>query len=269
MASRFGLWSYLRSGFEVNRAGPWRVFWLSVIEPHVESVVESAASGRRMSGIRVVVVSDRRLSCLALAGAVDAVPGTHVVAQVSEVADAKDWCQRGEADAVLVDASVLVRTGLTDQSPGPPQAGALTATPSLSAPVAALSDSSGGWSLTPDGLATLTPREREVFVLLGTGLSNGHMSKLLGVSQATVKSHVGRVLAKLDLESRLQAGLAAVALCAGSPLEGQVQGSSPPETFLALKSFAKPAGGEQQQRAAQHGEPTADEPTGRVVRARD
>lgn len=175
-----------------------------------------------MSEIRVVVVSDRRLSCLALSGAVDAVPGTHVVAQVGEVADAKSCCQRGEADAALVDASVLVRTEFTIRTSASAQAGALTA-PSLSSPLAALSGSCESGSLAPDRLATLTPREREVFVLLGKGLSNVHISKLLGVSQATVKSHVGRVLAKLDLESRLQAGLAAVALSSGQPPEGQAQ----------------------------------------------
>jgi len=169
-----------------------------------------------MSGIRVVVVSDRRLSCLALAGAVASVAGTQVVAEVSQVAEAKDCCERGEADAVLVDASVLVRTELSGPVSGSPGTAAMAALPLLSASLAeSLRDSRWGWSLEPDRLATLTRREREVFVLLGTGLSNVHIGTLLGVSQATVKSHVGRVLAKLNLESRLQAGLAAVALASG------------------------------------------------------
>lgn len=166
-----------------------------------------------MIGIRVVVVSDRRLSCAALAAAVDSVPGTRVVAQVGQVAEAKDCCERGEADAVLVDASVLVRTELSGAELGLLPTTVFDGLPPLSSSLAEeVRDRRWGWSLEADRLAGLTRREREVFVLLGTGLSNGHIGTLLGVSEATVKSHVGRVLAKLNLESRLQAGLAAVTL---------------------------------------------------------
>ncbi|MFQ6852066.1 LuxR C-terminal-related transcriptional regulator [Streptomyces sp. 35M1] len=55
----------------------------------------------------------------------------------------------------------------------------------------------------------LTDREFEVFILLGRGLSNQAISRLLLVTERTVKAHVTRVLAKLQLESRLQAGLVA------------------------------------------------------------
>ncbi|MFE4263630.1 response regulator transcription factor [Streptomyces sp. NPDC056883] len=55
----------------------------------------------------------------------------------------------------------------------------------------------------------LTEREFEVFILLGRGLSNQAISHLLLVTERTVKAHVTRVLAKLQLDSRLQAGLVA------------------------------------------------------------
>ncbi|GGW37531.1 response regulator transcription factor [Streptomyces peucetius] len=55
----------------------------------------------------------------------------------------------------------------------------------------------------------LTEREFEVFILLGRGMSNQAISRLLLVTERTVKAHVTRVLAKLQLESRLQAGLVA------------------------------------------------------------
>ncbi|MGW7140079.1 response regulator transcription factor [Streptomyces xanthophaeus] len=55
----------------------------------------------------------------------------------------------------------------------------------------------------------LTEREFDVFILLGRGLSNQAISRLLLVTERTVKAHVTRVLAKLQLESRLQAGLVA------------------------------------------------------------
>jgi NarL family two-component system response regulator LiaR len=56
----------------------------------------------------------------------------------------------------------------------------------------------------------LTPREREVLELLGGGLSNKRIALELGVSEKTVKAHVGHLLAKLGVADRTQAALYAV-----------------------------------------------------------
>ena len=62
----------------------------------------------------------------------------------------------------------------------------------------------------PRAIDQLTPREREVLRLLADGLSNKRIALELGVAEKTVKTHVGHVLAKLELSDRTQAALYAV-----------------------------------------------------------
>lgn len=61
----------------------------------------------------------------------------------------------------------------------------------------------------PDRLAVLTDREREVLELIAGGFSNREISVRLHISELTAKTHVSRVLTKLNLESRVQAAVLA------------------------------------------------------------
>jgi DNA-binding NarL/FixJ family response regulator len=58
-------------------------------------------------------------------------------------------------------------------------------------------------------IEVLTDKEREVLVALGEGLTNSDIGRRLHLSEATVKSHVSRLLAKLQLTNRVQAAILA------------------------------------------------------------
>ncbi len=69
-------------------------------------------------------------------------------------------------------------------------------------------------------MATLTPQQVRVLMMLSEGLLNKQIAYQLGVSEATVKAHVSAILQKLGVESRTQAVIAAAKIEAGQWSQG-------------------------------------------------
>ena len=173
--------------------------------------------------MRVVIVSDRRLSSEALANALGHIPDTLVVAEVGSLAAAYGYCQTGEADAVMADAAI-VSTDVARVGPFPHGGGIAGAIQHADSDRTDRTENQSGrpWQLAARQLHVLSSREREVFTLLGLGYSNRRIAQHLAVTERTVKAHVGRVLAKLGLESRLEAGLAALICVSGHPVASSI-----------------------------------------------
>ncbi len=72
----------------------------------------------------------------------------------------------------------------------------------------------------PDGLSELTRREHEVLAHVAQGISNQEIARKLCISEQTVKTHLTRIFAKLDVKNRLAAALAF--------LDGRAAGGDPP-----------------------------------------
>jgi two-component system, NarL family, response regulator LiaR len=159
---------------EAERLRP-DVVLMDLVMPRMDGVVAMREVRERVPRARVVVLTsfldDERLLPAIRAGAAGYLLKN---VQPRELARAVRLAARGEA---LIDPAVAARL------------------------VDSLVEDRGGEE--PE----LTPREREVLDLIGRGFSNKRIALELGISEKTVKTHVGHVLAKLGVSDRTQAAL--------------------------------------------------------------
>ncbi|CAL9375048.1 Response regulator protein VraR [Streptomyces sp. enrichment culture] len=116
-------------------------------------------------------------------------------------AGASGFLVKDTRPADLLDAIRTVATGEALLSPGP--------TARLIAQLLRAPAAGGPARAMPARLAALTPREREVLVLVARGLNNADIAEALGLSPLTAKTHVSRIMGKLDARDRAQLVIAA------------------------------------------------------------
>src|SRR5947208_2193452 len=159
------------------------VILMDLTMPRLDGVEAMRQLRRRLPGTRVVVLTsnadDSRLLAAIQAGAAGYLLKT---VQPQELARAVRAAHAGQA---LLDPSVAARLVEAIAAPAAPAG-------------------------PPDRADQLTPREREVLELIGAGRSNKRIALELGVSEKTVKTHVGHVLAKLGVADRTAAAMHAV-----------------------------------------------------------
>jgi DNA-binding NarL/FixJ family response regulator len=159
------------------------VILMDLVMPKLDGVSAMRELRRRTPRSRVVVLTsflddDRLLPALEAGAAGYLLKNS----QPAELARAVRAAHAGEA---IIDPTAAARLVRTLSEPGLPRGG-------------------------PDRLEQLTSRERDVLTLIAGGRSNKRIALELGISEKTVKAHVGHVLAKLGVNDRTQAAVLAV-----------------------------------------------------------
>jgi DNA-binding NarL/FixJ family response regulator len=182
--------------------------------------------------IRVLLADDQRLVRSGFRMILEAEPGLEVVGEAADGLEAIERARELRPDVVLMDVRMPNLDGIEAtrrilREPVAPRVLVLTTfdldeyvfaalragacgfllkdAPEEQLVAAIHVAADGGALFSPPGLAELTEREREVLKLVARGLSNAEIAAELVVSEHTVKTHVARVLQKLDLRDRTQA----------------------------------------------------------------
>ncbi|MFI9751651.1 response regulator [Streptomyces collinus] len=201
-------------------------------QPDMEVVAE-APNGREAARLARseradVVVMDIRMP------EVDGIEATRLIAQDEDLAGVKVLVLTTfEEDDLVVEALRAGASGFLGKGVEPAQllnaVRLVAAGEALLSPAATkglisrvLAHPTPGDLVDPARLASLTPREREVLTLVGTGLANDEIAERLFVTPVTVKTHANRAMAKLGARDRAQ--LVVIAYETGLVRAGERQG---------------------------------------------
>lgn len=132
--------------------------------------------------------------------------GVTAALRVVDAWDVRVGHAEDEADAwVLLGDEIIVRGALRASAQLAADSSASRLRAAVSAVLEGLSVRETPWSIDAPEHEPLTPRELEVFELLGKGLSNRDIAGVLGISAHTAKYHVGQILAKVGASTRAEA----------------------------------------------------------------
>ena len=137
--------------------------------------------------IRVLLVDDQELVRYGFRLVLEAQDDMVVVGEASDGAEAVSSAKLLKPEVILMDVRM-------------PGVGGIEATRRILA------------ELPDTRVLVLTTHDRDVFLLVGRGLTNTEIAQSLHLSESTVKAHFGRILDKLDLSSRVQAVILAYEL---------------------------------------------------------
>lgn len=154
----------------------------------------SPASSSQPFPLRVVIACRDGIAASALQCFIDRIPGVVIIDRLTDLTCARSH-RRGSQTGALT-AGTGWPAGRVLEAPA--DDAWLPAAPSARHPDASL-------------VTLLSTRELQIFAMLVTGPSNRQLARSLGITERTVKAHIGAIMTKLGLESRLQVGLAALA----------------------------------------------------------
>ncbi|WP_242905487.1 response regulator transcription factor [Actinomadura terrae] len=154
--------------------------------------------------IRVLIVDDEWMVRAMLRTIMETAPDMTVVGEASDGNEAVEQAAAHAPDVVLKDATAPEMLAAVRSAAH----GDAMLSPKITRRL--LRDFAGtGRSEARGRLDVLTAKEREVLVAVGGGLSNPEVAAALHMSEATAKTHVSRILAKLALGNRVQAAILA------------------------------------------------------------
>jgi len=141
--------------------------------------------------IRVLIAEDQALLRTTLAALLEAEPGMSVVGLAEDGARAVALATELRPDVVLMDIQMPGLTGIE-------------ATRRIWARMPRTTSTGTSRSTWASDVEALTPRQREVLLLIARGLSNTEIEVELGITRATCRSHITALLARLGARDRAQ-----------------------------------------------------------------